>query len=55
MKKEDKMKVKETLNNVMSSLAEDMLEEAGSMFFWGEIQVPECLKKEVEMNSEVME
>lgn len=45
---EVKAKMREKINNLLSDLSEDMVEELGSMLFWGEIEVPECMKNETE-------
>lgn len=39
-----KQRVGDTLENVAS----DIVLERGCIFFWGEVEVPECLRKELE-------
>lgn len=48
MKNELRKKLSEHLDN----LAFDVQESLGSYCFWGEVEVPECLRKELEQNNE---
>lgn len=43
-----KQRVGDTLENVASEIAL----ERGCIFFWGEVEVPECLRKELEDRQE---
>ena len=40
--------LKEKLNTQLSNIASDILISAGSFFCWGEVEVPECLRAELE-------
>ena len=44
--------VKKKLNETLSDLAYNLQESMGSFVFWGEIVVPECLRKELQEREE---
>lgn len=46
-------KLRETLNEQLNNLAVDMQETMGSYFFWGEVELPERLREELEENGTV--
>lgn len=43
-----KKKFRQTLNEQLNKLAGNMQESLGSYLFWGEVEMPECLRKELE-------
>jgi hypothetical protein len=43
---------KEKANQLLEDLALDIITNTGSVFCWGEVQVPECLQEEVQSESE---
>lgn len=43
-----KNSLSEKLNEQLSKLAGNMQESLGSCLFWGEVEMPECLRKELE-------
>lgn len=43
-----KNKLREKLNEQLNNLAGNMQESMGSYLFWGEVEMPECLRKELE-------
>lgn len=47
------MELTKFVNGQLSDLAGDILTSAGSMFFWGEVEVPECLREQLEENTVV--
>ena len=42
--------VREKLNESLSNLALDVQETMGSCVFWGEVELPECIRKDLEEN-----
>lgn len=40
--------LREKLNEQLNKLAGNMQESLGSYLFWGEVEVPECLRRELE-------
>ena len=40
--------VRKKLNESLSNLAIDVQEAIGSFVFWGEVELPECIRKELE-------
>ena len=46
------MDFKKKACETLESLASDLVSNAGSVFVWGEEEVPECLRREVEMQEE---
>jgi hypothetical protein len=40
--------VRKKLNESLSNLALDVQEAIGSFVFWGEVELPECIRKELE-------
>ena len=45
-------KLREKIGNTLESLASDIPMETGCSFLWGEVEVPECLRKELEQPEE---
>lgn len=43
-----KNKLREKLNEQLTNFAGNMQESLGSCLFWGEVEMPECLRKELE-------
>lgn len=41
-------KLKEKISNTLEDLAGDIIMQTGCMWTWGEVEVPECLRKELE-------
>lgn len=44
--------LRKKVNETLSNLAVDMQENMGSVIFWGEVEVPECLRRELEEKQE---
>ncbi len=44
--------MKEKINEFLSQAAEESLETRGCKYFWGETEIPECLRKEIEKKQE---
>lgn len=47
-----KNEVREKLNETLSNLALDVQEALGSFVFWGEVELPECIRKDLEKDHE---
>ena len=45
-------KLREKIGNTLESLASDIPMETGCVLLWGEVEVPECLRKELEQPEE---
>ena len=45
-------KLKKVLNNTLEDLAINIVAKSGSVWLWGEVEVPECLRKELENKEE---
>lgn len=41
-------KLREKIGNTLENLADDIPMQTGCILFWGEVEVPECLRKELE-------
>ena len=44
--------VLQSINSYLSSFAGDILTSTHSSFLWGEVDVPECLREQVENDAE---
>ncbi|MBQ4529978.1 MAG: cyclic lactone autoinducer peptide [Lachnospiraceae bacterium] len=42
--------VKEMIANGMEKLAKEIAADSTCMFLWGEVEMPECLREEIEEN-----
>jgi len=40
--------IKNAINKKLEKIAYELAGERGCRYFWGEVEVPECLKKEIE-------
>ena len=45
-------KLKKVLNNTLEDLAINIVAKSGCVWLWGEVEVPECLRKELVENQE---
>ena len=45
-------KLKKVLNNTLEDLAINIVAKSGSVWLWGEVEVPEYLRKELENREE---
>lgn len=43
---------RKSVGNILENTASELALEQGCMLFWGEIEVPECLRKELEEKQE---